>query len=123
MGLFTRRTKPIDLTSLAQLDELVQSGRPVLIDFMQTNCQPCRTMDGIVNELAEEFDGAAHVVRANAAKVPDAFRKFKVLSTPTFMVLTTRPGANSFTQRWRGSGLVKKDVLASHLRSAAKRGS
>lgn len=118
MGLFTKRTKPIDLTSLTQLEELVRSGQPVLIDFMQTNCQPCRTMDGIVNELAEEFDGVAHVVKANAAKVPDAFRKFKVMSTPTFMVLTTRPGANSFTQRWRASGLVKKDVLVRNIESA-----
>lgn len=118
MGLFSKRIKPIDLESIPQLEELVQSGKPVLIDFMQTNCQPCRTMDGIVNELAEEFDGVAHVVKANAAEVPDAFRKFKVMSTPTFMVLTTRPGANSFTQRWRASGLVKKDVLTKQIQSA-----
>lgn len=118
MALFKRRTKPIDLTSMEELEGLVESGRPVLVDFMQTNCQPCRTMDGIVNELAEEFDGTAYVVKANAATVPDAFRTFKVMSTPTFMVLTTRPGANSFTQRWRASGLVKKDVLVKHLQSA-----
>ncbi len=118
MGLFNKRPKPINLESIEQLDELVKSGKPVLIDFMQTNCQPCRTMDGIVNELAEEFQGSAHVVKANAANVPDAFRKFKVMSTPTFMVLTTRPGANSFTQRWRASGLVKKDVLTKNLESA-----
>ncbi|MEX2280278.1 MAG: thioredoxin family protein, partial [Acidimicrobiia bacterium] len=120
MGLFTKRPKPIALESIAHLEELVQSGRPVLIDFMQTNCQPCRTMDGIVNELAEEFDGAVYVVKANAANVPDAFRKFKVMSTPTFMVLTTRPGANTFTQRWRASGLVKKDILVKNLESAAR---
>ena len=119
MGLFTKRTKPIELESVSHLDELVRSGQPVLVDFMQTNCQPCRTMDGIVNELAEEFDGVAHVVKANAARVPDAFLKFKVMSTPTFMVLTTRPGANTFTQRWRASGLVKKDVLTKHLHSAS----
>ncbi len=118
MALFNKRTKPINLESIEQLEDLVKSGKPVLIDFMQTNCQPCRTMDGIVNELAEEFQGSAHVVKANAANVPDAFRKFKVMSTPTFMVLTTRPGANSFTQRWRASGLVKKDVLTKNLESA-----
>jgi thioredoxin 1 len=120
MPLFKKRPKPIDLESMAQLDELVRSGVPVLVDFMQTNCQPCRTMDGIVNELAEEHVGAAHVVKANAAKVPDAFRKFKVMSTPTFIVFTTRPGANSYTQRWRASGLVKKDVLTKQIQSAAR---
>lgn len=120
MGLFTKRTKPIDLETLDQLDELVRSGKPVLIDFMQTNCQPCRTMDGIVTELAEEFDGKAHVVKANAARVPDAFFKYKVRSTPTFMLLTTRPGANAPTMRWRHSGLVKKDILTKNLESAAR---
>lgn len=120
MGLFTKRTKPIDLDSLDQLDELVRSGKPVLIDFMQTNCQPCRTMDGIVNELAEEFEGTAVVVKANAARVPDAFFKYKVKSTPTFVLLTTRPGANAHTMRWRHSGLVKKDVLTKNLESAAR---
>ncbi|MDX1448267.1 MAG: thioredoxin family protein [Acidimicrobiia bacterium] len=120
MGLFTKRTKPVDLETLSQLDELVQSGRPVLVDFMQTNCQPCRTMDGIVNELAEEFEGAAHVVKANAARVPDAFVKYKVKSTPTFMLLTSRPGANAPTMRWRHSGLVKKDILTKHLQSASR---
>jgi thiol-disulfide isomerase/thioredoxin len=118
MGLFNRRPRPINLESIEQLDDLVKSGKPVLIDFMQTNCQSCRTMDGIVNELAEDFQGSAHVVKANAANVPEAFRKFKVMSTPTFMVITTRPGANSFTQRWRASGLVKKDVLTKNLESA-----
>jgi thioredoxin 1 len=120
MGLFTKRTKPIDLASMDQLDELVRSGKPVLVDFMQTNCQPCRTMDGIVGELAEEFEGTAHVVKVNAARVPDAFRKFKVMSTPTFMVLIHRPGANSLTQRWRHSGLVKKDILTKQVNAAAE---
>ncbi|MEX1043708.1 MAG: thioredoxin family protein [Acidimicrobiia bacterium] len=120
MALFTKRPKPIDLDSLDQLDELVRSGKPVLVDFMQTNCQPCRTMDGIVNELAEEFAGTAIVVKANAARVPDAFFKYKVKSTPTFMLLTTRPGANAHTMRWRASGLVKKDILTKNLESAAR---
>ncbi len=118
MPLFKKRPKPIDLESMAQLDELVNSGLPVFVDFMQQNCQPCRTMDGIVNELAEEFVGTAHVVKANAARVPDAVLKFKIRSTPTFIILTTRPGANSFTQRWRASGLVKKDILVRSLESA-----
>src|SRR5690606_22177659 len=77
MPIFKKRPKPIDLESMQQLDELVRSGMPVLVDFMQTNCQPCRTMDGIVNELAEEHVGTAHVVKVNAARVPEAFRKFK----------------------------------------------
>jgi len=118
MALFKRRTKPINLDSFEQLTELAESGQPLLIDFFQYGCSPCQVMDGIVNELADEFEGSAVVVKANAANVGEIFHRFKVRSTPTFILLTMTPGANAITQRWRASGLVKKDVLVSHLRSA-----
>ncbi len=120
MALFKRRPKPVQLESLDHLDDLTRSGKPVLVDFFQFGCSPCQVMDGIVNELAEEFDGRAVVVKANVAKVPDVAAKFKVRSTPTFVILgiSERAKANGrevVTLRWRASGLVKKDVLAGQL--------
>lgn len=120
MALFKRRPKPVQLESLDHLDELARSGQPVLVDFFQFGCAPCQVMDGIVNELAEEFDGRAVVVKANVAKVPDAVMKFKVRSTPTFVLLgvsdrAKAKGKDVVTLRWRASGLVKKDVLTGHL--------
>jgi thioredoxin 1 len=117
MALFKKRTKPIALESYAQLEELARSGKPVFVDFFQYGCSPCQVMDGIVNELASEFGDSAHVVKVNAANVPEAFDRFKVKSTPTFMVLTGSEGAAPI-QRWRASGLVKKDVLVKTLTSA-----
>lgn len=118
MALFKKRPKPVTLTSLAHLEELLDTGKPVLVDFYQYGCSPCQVMDGIVNELAEEFSEEAVVVKANVRDVPDALQPFKVRSTPTFVVLTKSPGAASFTQRWRASGLVKKDMLTKSLVSA-----
>ena len=118
MALFKKRPKPLTLESTDQLMDLARSGKPVFVDFYQYGCSPCQVMDGIVNELAEEFEDSAVVVKANAALVPDAFDKFKVKSTPTFMILTSSPGANQITQRWRASGLVRKDVLTRSLVSA-----
>lgn len=118
MALFKKRPKPIALESFSHLEELTRTGRPVFVDFFQYGCQPCQIMDGIVNELAEEFHESAVVVKANAANVPEVFDKLKVRSTPTFVVLTADPGARALTQRWRASGLVKKDVLVRTLVSA-----
>lgn len=118
MALFKKRIKPIKLESTDQLMEMTHTGKPVLVDFFQYGCSPCQVMDGIVNELAEEFDGTALVVKANAAHVPDAFERFKVRSTPTFLILTRSEGSTAVTQRWRASGLVKKDVLTRSLVSA-----
>ena len=123
MPLFKKRAKPIALESLGQLEELASDGRPVLVDFFQHGCAPCKVMDGIVNELADEYQGSAHVVKANVANVPDAVDKFKIRSTPTFVLLSSgararQKGSGAVTLRWRASGLVKKDVLTGQLESA-----
>jgi thioredoxin 1 len=118
--IFRRRPKPINLEHVGQIDELAASGKPVFLDFWQTGCQPCRIMDGVVNELADEFDGSAHVVKVNVRNVPDAAQRFRVMSTPTFVVYgasakkkskkSTRSGG-AVGERWRATGLVKKDQL------------
>ena len=116
MTIFKRRHKAPQLTSTAEFEDLLGEGKPLLVDFMKYNCGPCQTMDGIVNEVSEEFGDDAIVVKANLEKVPDLFGKFKVKSTPTFVLLA--PKANGLHQRWRHSGLVKKDVITSNLRRA-----
>jgi hypothetical protein len=77
-------------------------------------------MDGIVNELADEFSGAAHVVKANVAYHPEAVAQFRIRSTPTFLLFTApkSTASRAIHQRWRMSGLVKKDLLVKTLRSA-----
>ena len=125
-----KRSKRIRATRVESLDEieaLAASGRPVLIDFWQTGCPPCQTMDGIIDELAEEYQDTAHVTKVDVRRVPEAVQKFAIRSTPTFVLLATssrakqktksEPGPAKVTQRWRASGLVKKDAMARLLES------
>ena len=116
MGLFSKRVKAEQLKSDDELDAALASGRPVFVDFWKSNCQPCRTMDGIVNELADEFQDQAVVLKAGLDYVPGLFQRFKVKSTPTFVVLTPRDGG--LHQRFRHSGLIKKDQLVDQLQKA-----
>lgn len=132
MGLFRKKTKPTKLESLDDLAPMLESGKPVLLDLMQTNCQPCRVMDGIVNELAVEYGDTAHIVKVDVTKVPGAAQAFAVRSTPTFVLLGTatkkvskkaqRKGkapkaGGAISPRWRQAGLVKKDQLTKVLES------
>ncbi len=117
MSWMSKKTKPVEARHPNQIDDLLATGKPVLVDFFQHGCRPCQIMDGIVNELAADFGESAHVVKVNAAHLPILFDRFKVRSTPTFMVLTWREGATTPTQRFRASGLVKKDQLAKVLTS------
>lgn len=124
-----KRVRATRVESLEEIEELAASGRPVLIDFWQTGCQPCRTMDGIVDELADEYRDTAHVTKVDVRRVPGAVEKFAIRSTPTFVLLATssrakkkaqakaEPGPARVTQRWRASGLVKKDAMAQLLES------
>jgi thioredoxin 1 len=122
--IFKRRTKPINLEHIDQIDELAASGKPVFLDFWQNGCQPCRTMDGVVNELADEYQESAHVVKVNVRNVPAAAQRFRVMSTPTFVVYgasakkqgkKSKREGGSVGERWRASGLVKKDQLEKAL--------
>lgn len=135
--MFRRRPKPVKLESMAQLDELAGDGRPIFIDFFQENCRSCRIMDGIVNELAAEYDESAHVVKVDVGAVAGAVDAFKIRSTPTFVILGSSmkkpskkarkraaagggaPAAQpaAMSPRWRASGLVHKDVLERALES------
>lgn len=119
MGLFSRRHKAPQLRSTEQFQELIANGKPLLVDFYKHGCQPCQIMDGIVNEVSEEFEEKANVVKANLETVPDLFGRFGVKSTPTFVLLA--PQGNGIHQRWRQSGLVKKDVLVTNLQRAVER--
>jgi len=127
-----KRAKALNVERVDELRGLTAEGKPVLIDFWQTGCQPCRTMDGIVDELAAEFDGAAHVVKIDVRKAPEAAMRFKVQSTPTFVILAksqkkpskkarqraAKSGASStkaYSPRWRATGVVRKDILADAL--------
>ena len=133
MGIFNKKTKAKKLTSLDELEPMLETGKPILVDLMQQNCGPCRIMDGIVNELAVEYGESVHIVKVDVTKVPGAAQTFGVRSTPTFVVLgrankkvskkAQRKGkaqkapSDRISPRWRHAGLVKKDQLSRVLES------
>jgi thioredoxin 1 len=123
------------MESLADLDPLMEGEAPILLDFWQVGCRSCKIMDGIVNELAEEYAGSAHILKVDVARVPGAVQEFGIRSTPTFVLLgrsrkkpskkarrkkPQAPDAGdpaTMTPRWRASGMVRKDVMARALES------
>jgi thioredoxin 1 len=132
--IFRKRPKPTNLQRLEELEPLMDGDKPILLDFWQANCRSCKIMDGIVNELAEEYAGGAHIVKVDVARVPGAIQEFAIRGTPTFVVLgrsqktskkarSKKPqapqaeGRAAMTPRWRATGLVRKDVMMRALES------
>jgi thioredoxin 1 len=66
---------------------VLQSGKPVLIDFWATWCGPCRMQSPIIEELAGEVGNSAVVAKLNVDENPDIASQFSVMSIPTLVVV------------------------------------
>jgi thioredoxin 1 len=66
-------------------EEVVNSDRPVLIDFFAPWCGPCRMVVPLVEQIAEEREDIK-VVKINVDEEPELASQFRVMSIPTLVV-------------------------------------
>ena len=66
--------------------EVLQSDKPVLLDFFATWCGPCKMVSPIVDEIAEEHP-EFKVGKINVDEEQELAAKFDVMSIPTLIVV------------------------------------
>ncbi|MGB4626869.1 MAG: thioredoxin [Erysipelotrichaceae bacterium] len=66
--------------------EVMNSDKPVLLDFWAPWCGPCRMVVPIIDEIAEERTDIK-VGKINVDEEPELASKFKIMSIPTLMVI------------------------------------
>lgn len=98
----------VAVTDLNFDSEVLQSDKPVIVDFWAEWCGPCKQLSPVIDELAEDLGGAVKVVKVNIDEAPEAPTKYGVRGVPTLMifkegqVVDTRVGGmpKSQLQEW-----------------------
>jgi thioredoxin 1 len=67
-------------------EEVLKSGKPVLVDFWAEWCGPCRQIAPALEQIAEEHGEKLTIVKLNIDENPNTAAKYGVLSIPTLNV-------------------------------------
>ena len=93
-------------------DEVINSSKPVLLDFWSPRCGPCRAVLPIVDEIAGENPNIK-VAKVNVEEQPELAMQFKIRSVPTLMVMQDGEIKN------KSIGAKNKGSILSMLQSIA----
>jgi thioredoxin 1 len=100
--------KTIELTD-ATFDSIINSEKPVLVDFWAEWCGPCKMIGPVVEELAGDYEGRAVVAKLNVDENPNVTARYGVRSIPTLLVFKKGQIVD------KQIGAVPKSVLSSKL--------
>ena len=94
----------VEITDASFEAEVVNSDKPVLVDYWAEWCGPCKMIAPILEEVGAEYSDKLTVAKLNIDQNPETPPKFGIRGIPTIMlfkqgdVVATKVGALSKSQ-------------------------
>lgn len=67
-------------------NEVVNSDKPVILDFYADWCGPCKMMSPVIDQIADELGDSVKVGKVNSDENMDLAEKFGIMSIPTIII-------------------------------------
>ena len=90
---------------MEKFNELIQSTKPVLVDFYAEWCGPCKMMKPRILDVAERMGDNVKVVQIDVDKEKELATRFRISSVPTLIIF------KNGKQQWRQSGIISALAL------------
>lgn len=86
-------------------EEIINSDKPVLLDFFATWCGPCQMMGPVLQQVKEELGDGVKILKVDVDKYQDLAARYQVQGVPTFAIF------KNSELLWKESGARPKEQL------------
>ena len=90
--------------------DVIESDKPVVVDFWAEWCGPCKKLSPILEEVAEELDGEVTIAKVNVDEERNLGAMFQIMSIPNVLIFNHGEKVDEFV------GLRSKDDIVAQVK-------